>query len=75
MPLPLLPTSLVGGFGVSRASLTVSGTNLWTPYVHPTFRASGLDPEAKKPHTTNYTWQQTQAPLPASLVTVLRVSF
>jgi hypothetical protein len=70
-----LPTSLVGGFGVSRAALTVSGTNLWTPWIAPSFRASGLDPEAKKPHTTNYTWQQTQAPLPASLVTVLRVSF
>ena len=70
-----LPTSLVSRAGVSRASITVSGTNLWTPWVHESFRASGMDPEAKKPPTTNYTWQQTQAPLPASLVTVLRVTF
>ncbi|MSR21903.1 MAG: SusC/RagA family TonB-linked outer membrane protein [Gemmatimonadetes bacterium] len=72
-----LPGSLISGFGVSRASLTVSGTNLWTPWVHSSFRASGMDPEAKKPVESgrNYNWQQTQAPLPASLVTVLRVSF
>jgi hypothetical protein len=72
-----LPSSLVEGFGVSRASITVSGTNLWTPWVHESFRASGMDPEAKKPveNGRNYNWQQTQAPLAAALTTVLRVSF
>jgi hypothetical protein len=70
-----LPTTWVAPIGASRASLTLSGTNLWTPYVAPSFRASGLDPEAKKPSNINYTWQQTQAPLPASFTTVLRVTF
>ena len=70
-----LPSSLTSRVGASRASLTLSGTNLWTVWKHPSFRASGLDPEAKKPSLINYTWQQTQAPLPASFTTVLRVSF
>jgi hypothetical protein len=40
-----LPSSLIGGMGVSRAAFTVSGRNLWTPYVHDSF--TDLDPEAR----------------------------
>lgn len=70
-----LPSNLAGRMGVSRAMITVSGRNLWTPWVHPSFRESGLDPETKRQRTVPWGWQQTQAPLPHSIVTTVRVTF
>jgi hypothetical protein len=70
-----LPNAWIQGFGVSRASLMVSGRNLWTPWVHPSFRQSGLDPEVKRQRSVTWGWQQTQAPMPHSFVTTMRVTF
>jgi TonB-linked SusC/RagA family outer membrane protein len=68
-----LPTSLLGGFGVSRAQLTVSGRNLWTPYVHDSF--TDLDPEARHTRNEEWGWHLNPPPLPHSVVGSLRVTF
>ena len=74
-----LPRSLVEGMGVARASLTLTGRNLWTPWVHPTFSDPSLDPETKRDRSTAnlrfQRWEQTQAPMPASVLTTIRVTF
>ena len=61
--------------GVSRAMITVSGRNLWTPWVHSSFRESGLDPETKRQRTVPWGWQQTQAPMPHTIRATLRLTF
>jgi outer membrane receptor protein involved in Fe transport len=68
-----LPTGLVEGFGMSRATLTVTGRNLWTPYVHESF--TDLDPESKHTRDREYGWQLNPPPLPHSVITTLRVRF
>ena len=70
-----LPSGFVEDFGVSRASLTVSGRNIWTPWVHEDFSAPGLDPETRRTRDNPWGWQQTQAPLPASVLVSMRVTF
>ncbi len=69
-----VPSAWLGGLA-SRASISVSGRNLWTPWVHPSFRPSGLDPEVKRQRSVNWGWQQTQAPMPHSIVTTVRLTF
>ncbi len=75
----ILPGDMVERFGLSRASLTVSGRNLWTPWVHPSFSDPSLDPETKRDRSGGnlpfQRWEQTQAPMPASVVTTIRVTF
>jgi hypothetical protein len=70
-----LPSSMVTRFGASRASVMVTGRNLFT-WAHPTFRASGLDPETKANRSAPWPgWQQTRSPIPHSIVTTMRVTF
>jgi hypothetical protein len=70
-----LPSALVARFGASRASLMVTGRNLFT-WAHPSFRASGLDPETKANRSAPWPgWQQTRSPIPHSIVTAMRVTF
>jgi hypothetical protein len=70
-----LPSSLVTRFGASRASVMVTGRNLFT-WAHPSFRASGLDPETKANRSAPWPgWQQTRSPIPHSIVTTMRVTF
>lgn len=74
-----LPSGMVEGFGAARATISVSGRNLWTPWIHPEFSAASIDPEAKRDRSTAnrpfQRWEQTQAPLPSSIVTTIRVTF
>lgn len=70
-----LPSGFVEGYGVSRASVTVSGRNIWTPWVHESFSAPGLDPETRRTRDNPWGWQQTQAPLPHSVLVSMRVTF
>ncbi len=69
-----VPDRFVQRMGVSRASLTLSGRNLFT-LTHPSFRL--LDPETKATNRNQpwpY-WQQARSPTPHSIVTALRVTF
>ena len=70
-----LPASLVEHLGVARASLMVTGRNLFTRK-DPSFRESGLDPETKANRSSPWPgWQQTLAPIPHSIVMTMRVTF
>jgi outer membrane receptor protein involved in Fe transport len=68
-----LPNGLVERIGASRALLTVSGRNLWTPYVHSSFQ--DLDPGTRESRDIEYGFQFNVAPAAHSLVTTLRVTF
>lgn len=68
-----LPNSWIDGFGVSRAMLSVSGRNLWTPYVHESFK--DLDPEARHSRNEEWGWHLNPPPLPHSIVSSLRLTF
>ncbi len=67
-----MPSSWVEGFGVSRATLTLTGRNLWTK-VHSSF--TDLDPESREQRDEVWGWHQVTDPVPHSLVTTLRVMF
>ncbi|MDE0074235.1 MAG: TonB-dependent receptor [Gammaproteobacteria bacterium] len=70
-----LPGDFVEGYGVSRAAITLSGRNIWTPWVHESFSQPGLDPETRRTRDNPWGWQQTQAPLPHSFLLSFRVRF
>ena len=70
-----LPGDFVEGYGVSRAAVTLSGRNIWTPWVHDSFSQPGLDPETRRRRDNPWGWQQTQAPLPHSFLLSFRVRF
>jgi len=71
-----LPDSFVQGFGVSRASVTLSGRNLWT-WAHPEFEDAKLyDPEVKAVRTAPWPgWEQARMPLAANITTTIRLTF
>jgi hypothetical protein len=68
--------TMANRFGVSRASFTVSGRNLYT-WEHPEFRALQLyDPEAKAVRSAPWPgWEQARMPLAQSVVTTMRITF
>ena len=68
-----LPASWVEGTGASRATIMVTGRNLWMPYTHDSF--TDLDPETKHTRDREYGWQLNPLPLPHTIVTTLRVTF
>ncbi len=70
-----LPGDFVEGYGISRAAITLSGRNIWTPWVHESFSQPGLDPETRRTRDNPWGWQQTQAPLPHSFLLSFRVRF
>jgi hypothetical protein len=73
-----LPDGWTERFGAARASLTLSGRNLFTVY-HPSYGKDGSrvhDPETKAQRNAPWPgWQQTRVPLAHSIVTTLRVTF
>jgi TonB-linked SusC/RagA family outer membrane protein len=73
-----LPSSWVQRAGASRASLTLTGRNLYTLY-HSSYGRDGSrthDPETKAARNTPWPgWQQTRVPLASSIVTTMRVTF
>jgi TonB-dependent SusC/RagA subfamily outer membrane receptor len=71
-----LSDGMANRMGVSRASITLSGRNLYT-WEHPEFRAMKLyDPEAKAVRSSPWPgWEQARMPLAQTVVTTMRITF
>jgi len=68
-----LPAGWVENRGASRATIMVTGRNLWMPYTHSSF--TDLDPETKHTRDREYGWQLNPLPLPHTVVVTMRVTF
>ena len=70
----VLPDAWIQGLGVSNASITLTGRNLFYLWVHPEFRYG--DPESKAYRQAPWpAWEQARLPGPQSFVTSMRITF
>jgi hypothetical protein len=71
-----VPGRIAESFSMSRASVTITGRNLWT-WAHPEFEALKLyDPETKAVRTAPWPgWEQARLPLAQTIVTTVRLTF